>query len=264
MANALLLTLPTTLLVGILANAIWRRRWDWISGGAGLAGLIGTFILLVNLTRLGRAVQVDPQNSRLYLLVILVTIIFVGLVYYFVATEDSTAVTQGFLLVVLSFFLVYQWGTGWWLGQHGANDPRERWVSSGTDLAIRELSDTVRAISRQLANSDTQLDIATTLDVPALTWYLREYARLNLLDTLPLIPTQQLIITPENAESPLATGYTGTDFALRLLEPTPPTTPSETAVYDTFRWWFFHESTAVAPVERAIVWVRADLLTGQR
>ncbi|GJM42368.1 MAG: hypothetical protein DHS20C20_26500 [Ardenticatenaceae bacterium] len=263
MANGLLLTLPAALLVGIMANAVWRRRWDWASGSAALAGLTGAFILLVNLARLGRAVQANPQDGRLHLLIILVTIIFVGLVYYFVATEDSTAVSQGFLLVVLSFFLVYQWGTGWWLGQHGANDPRERWVSNGTDMAMHELSDTVRIISRQLANSDTQLEIATTLDVPALTWYLRDYTRLELLNALPLIPSQQLIITPENGESPLATGYTGTDFTLRLLEPIPPTAPSETAVYDTFRWWFFHESTAIVPVERAIIWVRADLITGR-
>ena len=263
MANGLLLTLPSALLVGIMANALLRRSWDWMSSSAALAGLIGSFILLVNLARLGRTVQLNPQDGRLYLLIILLTIIFVGLVYFFVASEDSTAVSQGLLLVVLSFFLVYQWGTGWWLAHQAANDPRERWVSSGTDLAMHELSDTVRTISRQMANSDTQLEIATTLDVPALNWYLRDYAHLETLNALPLTPTQQVIITPENGESPLATGYSGTDFALRLLEPIPPTTPSETAVYDTFRWWFFHESTTVAPVERAIVWVRTDLIAGQ-
>ena len=264
MANALLLTLPAALLVGNMANAAWQRRWDWISGGTALAGLIGAFVLVINLARLGRTVQINPQEGSLHLLVILFTVIFVGLVFYFAAAEDSTAVSQGVLLMVLGFFMVFQWGTGWWLGQQGANDPRERWVSSGTDLALRELSDTVQLISRQLANSDTQLEIATTLDVPALTWYLRDYRQLERLNALPLIPTQQLIITPEVGDSVLATGYTGTDFALRRLEPAPPTTPSETAVYDTFRWWFFHESTAVVPIERAIVWVRTDLLTRQQ
>jgi hypothetical protein len=163
----------------------------------------------------------------------------------------------------LGFFLVFQWGTGWWLGQQGANDPRERWVNSGTDAATRELVETVRTISRQLTNSDTQLEIATTLKVPALTWYLRDFDRLEQLNTLPLTPTQQVIITQENAESPLASSYSGTDFPIRHTEPIPPTERSETAVYDTFRWWFFHESTAVVPVERAIVWVRGDLLTEQ-
>jgi len=65
------------------------------------------------------------------------------------------------------------------------------------------------------------------------------------------------------AESPLAAGYSGTDFAIRRTEPIPPETPSEQVVYNTFRWWFFRESTAVVPIERAIVWVRADLVTGQ-
>jgi hypothetical protein len=263
MANALLLTLPAALLVGIMVNTVWRRRWDRFSGSAALVGLAGAFILLVNLARLGRTVQQNPQESSFYLLIILLTIIFIGLVLYFVAAEDSTAIAQGLLLALLSFFLVFQWGTGWWLGQQAANDPRERWVSSGTDTAIYELADVVRTISRQLVNSETQLEIATTLDVPALTWYLRDFTRLEQLNALPLTPTQQVIITAVSNESPLATGYSGTDFPIRHTEPNPPAGRSETAVYDTFRWWFFHESTAVVPVERAIVWVRTDLLTGQ-
>ncbi len=263
LGNTLLLTLPSALLVGIMAHAVWRRRWDWLSGSAALAGLVGSLILLVNLARLGRAVQQNAQENSGYLLVMLTIILFVGLVLYLAAMEDSTAVPQGILLALLGFFLFYQWGTGWWLGQHGANDPRERWVTHGTDAAIDELSNTVRTLSRQLANSDTQLQIATTLDVPALTWYLRDYARLEQLAALPLTPTQQVIITPDRRESPLALSYSGTDFAIRRTAPSPPVERSETAVYDTFRWWFFHESTAVVPVERAVVWVRADLVTGR-
>lgn len=262
MSNTLLLTLPTTLLAGLLANAAWRRRWDWFSGITAVASLGGAFVLLVNLGRLGRLAQTNPQESTIHLIVILLTILFVGLVLYFAASEDGTAVAQGVLLAMLGFFIFYQWGTGWWLAQQAANDPRERWVQSGTDLAMRELDDTVQTLSRQLANSDTTLQIATTLDVPALHWYLREYDQLERLEALPLFPTQQVIITAANQESRLATGYSGTDFAIRLREPLPPTEQPATAVYDTFRWWFFHDSTAVAPVETAVVWVRADLVSG--
>lgn len=263
MSNTLLLTLPIALLVGLLANAAWRRRWDLLSLAAGGAGLAGALILLVNLARLGRSAQQNPQDSTTYLLVILLTILVIGTILYFVASEDATAVSQGLLLAILGFFIFYQWGTGWWLAQQAANDPRERWVHTGTDLAIRELDETVHILSRQLANSDTQLDIATTLDVPALTWYLRDYAQLQLLDGLPLTPTQQVIITEANPQSSLAAAYSGTDFAIRRSAPIPPAERSATAVYDTFRWWFFRDSTAVAPVERAVVWVRADLITGQ-
>ena len=264
LGNALLLTLPAALLIGLMTNAVWHRRWDGLSSGVALAGLAGALMLLVNLARFGRILQLNPQEGGEYLLVMLTIVLFVGLILYFVASEDSAAVSQGLLLALLGFFIFYQWGTGWWLGQNAANDPRERWVSSGTDQAVRELDDTVRMLSRQLANSDTQLEIATTLDVPALHWYLRNYVQLEQLSALPLAPTQQVIITPEQGESPLAAGYSGTDFAIRRTEPVPPTTPSETAVYDTFRWWFAHESTAIVPVERAIVWVRTDLITGER
>ncbi|MFZ1397053.1 MAG: glycosyltransferase family 39 protein [Candidatus Promineifilaceae bacterium] len=263
LSNALLLTLPTALLVGLLANAAWRRRWDWFSGITAVASLGGAFVLLVNLGRLGRAAQTNPQEGTIYLIVILLTILFVGLVLYFAASEEATAVSQGVLLAMLGFFIFYQWGTGWWLAQQAANDPRERWVQSGTDWAMRELDSTVQTLSRQLANSDTQLQIGTTLDVPALHWYLREYDQLELLEALPLAPTQQVIITDANQESRLASGYSGTDFAIRLNEPIPPAERPATAVYDTFRWWFFHDSTAVAPVESAVVWVRADLVSGQ-
>jgi 4-amino-4-deoxy-L-arabinose transferase-like glycosyltransferase len=263
LSNALLLTLPAALLIGLFANAVWQRRWDWLSGGVAVLGLVSSLILLVNLARMGRIVQQNPQEGSGYLILILTLVLFVGVILYFVATEDATAVYQGLLLGILAFFLFYQWGTGWWMGQQAANDPRERWVSSGTDPAIFELSDTMRTLSRQLANSDTQLEIATTIDAPALNWYLRNFSQLKQITTLPLIPTDQVIITSGNAESPLAAGYSGTDFAIRRTNYLPPDTPSETAVYDTFRWWFFHDATAVAPVERAIIWVRADLVTGQ-
>ncbi len=263
LSNSLLLTLPGALLVGLLCNSVWQRRWDWLSGGVALLGSASALILLVNLARMGRVVLQNPQDGSSYLLLILMLVLLVGTILYFVASEDATAVSQGLLLAILAFFLFYQWGTGWWMGQQAANDPRERWVSSGIDLTIHELSDTVSILSRQLANSDTQLDIGTTVDSPALNWYLRSYERLEQLSTLPLIPTQQVIITPDNAESPLTVGYSGTDFAIRRTKPIPPETASETAVYDTFRWWFFHDSTAVAPAERVIVWVRADLVTGQ-
>ncbi len=261
--NALFMTLPMALLVGIMVNAAWQRRWDWYSFSVALGGLLGAYILLLNLARLGRIIQQNPQQGTLYLLIMLLTVIFLGLVLYFVASEDSTAVYQGILLAILGFFLVYQWGTGWWLGQQGANDPRERLATSGTDAAIFELLDVVHTVSLQVANSDTQLEIATTLDVPALNWYLRDFSRLEQISALPLTPEQQVFITSEIRETPLAASYTGADFALRRLEPPVPTELVETAVYDTFRWWFFHESTAVVPLERAVVWVRADLVTGQ-
>jgi hypothetical protein len=262
MGSALLLTLPAALLVGMMTNAAWRRRWDWFSGSVGLVGLAASLILLVNLGRFGRIVQQNPQQGTVYLLVILMILLAVGLLLYFVASEDSTAVSQGILLAILGFFVFYQWGTGWWLAQQAANDPRERWVSSGTDGAMRELDGMLRTLSRQLANSDTQLQIANTLDVPALNWYLRDYAHLEQLNALPLAPTQQVIITSESGGTPLAAGYSGTDFAIRRSQPLA-TERSETAVYDTFRWWFFRDSTAVVPIERAIVWVRADLINRQ-
>lgn len=263
LSNALLLTLPAALLIGIWSNAVWRRRWDWLSGSVALVGLASAFILLVNIARSGRVILQNPQEGSGYLILILAVVLFAGVVLYFVASEDAAAVSQGLLLAILAFFLFYQWGTGWWMGQQAANDPRERWVNSGTDLAVRELSDTVRTLSRQLANSDTQLEIGSTVEMPALNWYLRDYSRLEQLSTLPLIPTQQVIIAPEVADSPLAAGYSGTDFTVQRSKPTPPTAPSPTAVYDTFRWWFFHDTTAVAPVERVVVWVRGDLMTGQ-
>ena len=121
--NALLITLPAALLIGIFANAVWQRRWNWLSGSVGLAGLVGSLSLLVVLARFGRAVQQNPQESGGYFVVILTIILFTGLFLYFVTSEDGTAVSQGLLLAMLGFFLFYQWGTGWWLGQHGRKRP---------------------------------------------------------------------------------------------------------------------------------------------
>jgi len=167
-------------------------------------------------------------------------------------------VTQGILLGFLAFLAIITWGTGWWLGHLAANDPRERWVETATDSDVRLMVNTLQTLSLQLSGSDTDLDIASSVDTAVLRWYLRDFHRAQIGRTLPTTTTD-VLITPEQAELALETGYSGEDFGLVLNKALPEQQFLNAKTFtDTLRWWFFHDSPAQPVNERVIVWVKAQ------
>ncbi|MCP4361107.1 MAG: hypothetical protein GY796_24125 [Chloroflexi bacterium] len=260
MSNVLLLTLPGYLLVGMLARAILNGRWTiltWLIA----AGMTLIFMLLfINLARYLRVVRFNPEDTQ-HILVMLLAVSFTGVILYLLMTLDLTAVGQGLFLAVLAFFIFFSWGTAWWMGHEAANDPRERWVPSGTDDDVRLLLSNLKSLSRQFSNSDTGLNLASSVNTAVLRWYLRDFNNAQIGETLPLNASYDVLITPMQTELPVNDNYTGSDYEFNRLEPLPTAAVGNLAInfVETLRWWLFHDSEAKWEIEQIILWVRADL-----
>jgi hypothetical protein len=128
----------------------------------------------------------------------------------------------------------------------------------GTDNDVLLLTKTLQELSLQRVGSDTELDVASSVDTAVLRWYLRDFRNAQIGQTLPA-GAADVLITPAEAEPALEAGYSGHDFGLTLRQ-LPPNQQPVTArtVTDTLRWWFFHDSPEQPANERVIVWVRAN------
>ena len=254
-----LLAIPGYLLVGALTNDAFSYASDQMTWGVGGSLAVLGALFLASLTRYNRVVVTDPTDRSYLWLAIIMLVFAVGTVLFFLAW-DTTVAYQGAILGGLIVLVVYQWGIGWRLGHHAANDPRERWVTTTTtddDLPI--IMETLAEISHQTVNSLEDLQLFSTIDSAVLRWYLREYNNLQIGSTLPIDATYEVIITPAQVEEPrLASDYVGSDFGL-LRTGAQPQVQSNTLLLDALRWWFFQDTTYVITEERVILWLRADL-----
>ncbi|NJN55255.1 MAG: hypothetical protein HC804_11125 [Anaerolineae bacterium] len=220
MENAALVTLPGYLLLGLLAGHVLDERPVTLMSWGVAAGLFLFFMLiLVNTGRFVRVVLFDPTEVQ-YLAMIVIAFALTAVLLYLLLTLDITAVTQGILLGFLAFLVVITWGTSWWLGHLAANDPRERWVQSSTDGDVRLMVDTLRMLSLQLSGSETDLEVASSVDTAVLRWYLRDFRRAQIGNTLPAA-AGDVLITADEAEPALAASYSGADFGLTLSKQPP-------------------------------------------
>ncbi len=263
MENAALLTIPGIIMVSLFANVVlqkWQGRIGWLIAS-------GTFLLLmlslVNLARYARRFPYEPQElGNIWMIV---TAVAFGLTFlYFILSQNAQLAYQGFLLGLLAFFIFFSWGTAWQLGHFSANDPRERWVTTGTDDDVQVLIPAIEEISNQVSNSVHDLDIFSGVDSPVLRWYLRDFRQAQFSDTLPVGTANELIISPFNTDLALGSDYMGSDYGLIRFEPAATNLaeqiPAPTPGMDLLRWWFFQESDNIVPEERIILWLRADTI----
>ena len=260
MINGAAAVLPGALLAGLLAADLLGQRAAL--GGSGRRVAWGTAGVLVGLGAL--ALAVVGRFARLNLLsgedgplIGLAALAFVlaTLAVVLALAWDNPAARRGALVGALALLLFWQWGAAWQLSRLGANDPRERWVTSGTDADARRMTDLVGRISRQTANSESDLSVFSLVDSPVMAWYLRDLVGFQSGPTLPANATPDVVIGPAAAEPPLYADYYGADFDLTQTEGV----AAGATLNDTLRWLLFRESNAVVDMERVIVWIRSDL-----
>lgn len=262
LSNALLATLPGYLLIGLVSAQLLRQQINYrtwfFTGGLLLIGAI----LLVNITRYLRVSVYEQDLSNLWLGILALAAATL-IIYYFWSMTDAS-ITQGMWLAALVLLLLFDWGTAWHLTHTAANDPRERWVSQGTDNDLSLLVDTLQDISRQAANSDADLTLLSAVDTPVLRWYLRDFWQAAVGQVVPPDAHHQVIISRVGDGDPqFGTDYVGSDFGL-LRSGTAPAPVSNTPFADTLRWWFFHETNVETIEDRVILWVRTDLVLPQQ
>ena len=257
---------PGYLLVGLLAGDLLaealprsERRRVWLVGG-GLA-LLGMTLLvsMARFTKLG--LWTGAQASLVGLAVM--AFVFAGIAVVFALAWENSAARRGAFLGVALLLVYWHWGTGWHLSQQAANDPGERWVTVGTDDDVPVLMNLLSRISRQAANSNTDLDVFSTVDSPVLRWYFRHFGRFMTGATLPVDTTAAVIVTPDDEQPQLPSDYFGADFGLEQhdVEGDQLERASGAVLAETLSAWLFHNSVTPRLQQRVVVWIRSDLAT---
>ncbi|HIP70389.1 MAG TPA: hypothetical protein EYH05_03220, partial [Anaerolineae bacterium] len=149
MANAALLTLPGYLLIGLLTQTVLGGTWTKYTGLLAFSLILSLAVIVVNFARYLRVVTFQPDDLQ-YIFVMMMAFFIALATIYLLSAYDVTAVSQGIFLAFLTVLLAAQWGQGWQLSHRYGNDPRERWVTSGTNEGMRLLSRAARDISYQL------------------------------------------------------------------------------------------------------------------
>lgn len=262
LSNVLPVTVAGYLLVGLAANLLLQRGingWTWAL--MAFLILIGA-VLLVNATRYLRVSLYEEGLSNIWLSILALAAAVLIIYYTWVMTDAR--IGQGIWLALFLLLLTYEWGTAWHLTHRAANDPRESWVAQGTDNDVPLLVDMLRDISRQATNSDGDLALISGVDTPVLRWYLRDFRRAIIGESLPPQAQQQVVISAlGNVEPRLGSDYVGSDYGL-LRKGTSAPPESSTPLSDLLRWLLFHETAAQMIEDRVIVWVRADLVAPEQ
>lgn len=268
-ANTLLVTIAAYLLIGLWADHIFSAAPDPTAEQTlPLPVRLGKGILLLFLLvvggivyfNLGRYLRISAFDATQmgHLWLALVALIFAVAVINLARTWEKTVASQATLAAILVIFMLYSWGTAWWLTHRAANDPRERWVAEASDNGLHLMQRILTEVARQSTNSDDGLDIVSAVDSPALRWYLRQYPAAMFGETIPAGTQSRIVITPAGQEAVLGSDYFGADFG--HLRPDSGASPAQpTSFSDTLRWWLFHQSPLPITPETIIVWVRSDL-----
>jgi hypothetical protein len=254
--NLLILTIPGYLLVGAFVNNNVELPVDRyqvaITGAIFLLG----FIFWVNVARYSRLITTPASTSyRYHLFIALATIALVGILLILSWNWDSQRTKQSVIISALCLLLVYTWGTTWWMSRSAANDTRERWVNEAADDDIYLLANAISEISWQVKNSATGLSIMSTIEAPALQWYLRDMSQFSIGSSIDQTVSLEALITSSDDELELENNYTGTTYSYGR--------PNSSHILDFWqgiRWWLFHESPMPINEEKLIFWLRSDLL----
>ncbi len=262
--NAVLLTLPSFLLIGLQADRILTlpmqekkdKPLSVMQDQAVSAAIFLAFgaVILGNTAAYARQDVLNSENFIAIWLAILLVITGTMLAYFLLMWEGETVV-RGAVIAILTVTFFQQWGTAWQLSHYSANDPQEQWVTVGTDDGVRVMTAVIHDLSDRFAKSHHGISIANGVDSPILRWYLRDFDNVTHSHTLPYEPTASLLIS-EVDDGRFAAAYTGADFnLLRRSAQFPP----RMTVPETLRWMLFHDHPyPQPPAEKIILWWKIE------
>lgn len=245
--NSTVVLIPAYFLIGILferivqsieSNSVWFV----------VLGVIGWCV--VAFVNIGRYLRRSPDQFQ-NLLITALMFLFVSLLILTLSRHIGDTVA-GSALGLLAFLLFFNWGTAWSLNHHTGNDPRELWVSTGTDSDVRALLSTLQEASYQLERANSTIEIVSSVDTPVLRWYLRDFSDVTYAEAIAPNATNEALITPSDAAPVLNGNYAQAVFdvaqtGIALSED--PTTS------ERFRWWLFRKNDVPLTKEQVAVWL---------
>jgi len=257
-ANVVLFVLAGSLLIGGFVNDVLGSNLHWRELIFAAAFLAASAIIYVNLSRYGRLASTSLAGLGTYNLLLMLAALAIVIVLFVLLWSWKKDVAQKSLIVGVLILMVFLgWRTAWWLSRTGAGDTRERWYSQAADDDLLALVSTVQELSWQIANSRGDIRILLAIEDPSLRWYLRDFTNLIMDEAMLPSADNQLIIGRNGQNPQLENEYIGIDFGYHR-----PNTDQSLEPLDTLKWWLFHESPIPIAEERAVLWVRADLVNG--
>lgn len=256
LGNSLLMTLPAYLLVGLVTTwlAPWLAgRWWWLGSTITLT-LAG--LLWVNLVRFARVSNSQASAFLPFILTVLLVLVGLGVLLLLSLSLPGGGVLHGALVGSLVCLAFLNWGNSWQLSHAAANDPRERWVLTGSPGDVLLFRDLIRHISLQATGFDHGLDILSSIDAPTLRWYVRDFPAVTYVPAIPAGANATAIITP-GEETPTLTGnYIATRLNWQTADGDTDL-PRLADVVEILRWWFFHESPVEVEANSLSLWLNS-------
>lgn len=256
-AVAALIEWPAAALIGLAANSVAVALERQTARRTAVVTIVWGLLALVQIGRYTR-LTVDDVNQAERInqaapLILVALLLLVLLLTAIAFTNDPARVLLGALAGFTALALYLNWGTAWRLTRETGNDPRAGWVQTGTHPGVRALATTLRQTSFQLRRAPADLSIVSTVDDPALHWYLRDFHDLRVAPALAPGAMAEALIAPVGAAlSPDGT-YTSTEFSLSQTNETrlPPANLS-----DRLRRWFYGDTVSPLTQQRVTLWLR--------
>ena len=284
--DVLLVLLPLACLGGVaLAHLIdsTRRHGHWSNEGLFLAITLPLWAyLLINLANYSSQ---PGEYSRLSLLIIdvsLPTFLSLAMVagfLLFVVTVGigfvygPASALRGLALSVTVALFIYTIATSIGISQQRSNDPRELLVREPTAPEARLLADTLSHISNKHSGGEYAVDLTLLTDDPALAWLLRDFKQARVVEPSGSPISTSIVVAPQTLGTPTLDGeYVGQSFALRRrwepgnvgcrwnLVQIGEDQVTQLDCNTVARWLVYRRSPDQPVEEKAILWLRRDLV----
>lgn len=245
--------LPLVLLAARGLEWLWERLSPGTDVWDGLALLVLVLAIVftgVQVTVYIHTGQVQALRNAQFAL----GFVLIGWAAYWVWSGRVAALRAGvacLLLVMVTLTVRASTAVAY---QYGA-DPRERLVgNAATSVQMRDLEELIEKVSSQRAVDPRAIDIAyaPSLD-PWMGWYLREYPRANVLQTVPQQADATIVIAPAQRDAQVPSGSVGQRF--RWIE-SRPDGGFALSLRERLRWFLLRQPVGTPRASELEVWVR--------
>ena len=263
-----LVTVPTALLLGLTVQRLYGNHEGSFPFVLVLLILIPLFGAVL---QIGRFVQINRQitslnelfgesglvdaNSILYLLLVVVMTLILLAILTRAYAQSISGMWLGIGSAILLAYIIFQWGTAWWLGHAGQNDVRSGWVDHtavDTDILLFEETLINLYANQQVGPPTPQL--FSTINTPLLRWYMRHFPNTTFGETMPPNPDYDFIISDNLVVTEtVAQSYAGTQFDYLRR---PVGLDAQETILHRWRWWFFRSAPQQDVAEKLILWVK--------
>jgi uncharacterized protein (TIGR03663 family) len=252
--DALMLIIPLALLAG---RFLGRRLPGWLSGASWEQD--GFFVALACGLSVYAALQLSffsYTGRSAYLHVagvvgVLIVCLFASIAFWLGRQAASRSLCMWLVLILGIITLSAAIGVNY----VRMGDPHELVLSAPISLDLRTLLDDVARLSAQRAIDEDAVDVALHLGLAnPMSWYLRDYANLELVDSLGSTVDSTAVIAHLMAENPsLGGAYGGQDYLFRSWWDLATLQGS-----DWGQWLLYRKASTALREERVILWVQQE------